>query len=292
MMNKIRWGILLSLLFLSFAAAPLPAQQSVADLKYVEMGHYSWIKLASIVPNVTDRVILPVGTIEPHGATCIGSDTYIPVNLAQLAARKCNALVAPAIAHGATGLNIAGHPGAIRVRPEILTEYIVDVLEGLVGTGFRNIFILNGHGGNTESIEKAADRIFERYPSRVRIMVSDWWTIPKAEELSAKAFSLPKHDIGAHGGLEEAALNQSINPDLFDWEVFESLGPSKVANVFEEGFRLLPAPYTMGYYGHYPTKDIEAARRFTQMIADYYAETFNKAVEAWDFLEKRDKCVK
>ena len=29
-----------------------------------------------------------------------------------------------------------------------------------------------------------------------------------------------------------------------------------------------------------------------KMIADYYAETFNKAVEAWDFLENRDKGVK
>jgi len=280
------------LLVLSLCASYLCAQQKVADLKYVDLGHYSWIKLASIVPKVTDRVLLPVGTIEPHGATCIGSDSYIPANLAQLAARKSNALVAPVINHGASGLGISGHPGAIRVRPEILTEYIVDVLEGLIATGFRNIFIINGHGGNTESIEAAANRIFERYPSKVRIMVSDWWTIPKAEEFSVKAFSVPKHDIGAHGGLEEAALNQSINPDLFDWEVFESFDAAKVANTFEEGYRLLPSPFTMGYYGYYPTKDIEATKRFTQMVADYYAETFNKAVEAWDFLEKRDQGIK
>ncbi len=58
------------------------AQTSVADLNYAEMAHYSWMRLASIVPEITDRIILPVGTIEAHGATCIGSDTYIPVNLA------------------------------------------------------------------------------------------------------------------------------------------------------------------------------------------------------------------
>jgi creatinine amidohydrolase len=250
------------------------------------------MRLASLVPEVTDRVILPIGTIEPHGATCIGSDTYIPVNLAKLAAGKCNSLIAPAITHGATGLGIATHPGAIKIRADVFTEYIYDVLNGLALTGFRNIFILNGHGGNTESIETAVNRIFENYHGKVRIMVSDWWTIPKGEEISSEAFGVPKHDIGAHGGLEEAALNQAINPDLFDWEVFEQLGASNVANVFEEGFRLVPSPYTMGYYGHYPTKDIAATKRFTQMVADYYAETFNRAVEAWDFLEKRDKSLK
>ena len=33
----------------------------------------------------------------------------------------------------------------------------------------------------------------------------------------------------------------------------------------------------------------EFTKKFTHMIADYYAETFNKAVEAWGFLEKYDK---
>jgi creatinine amidohydrolase len=267
-------------------------QKTVADLKYVEMAHYSWIRLASYIPEITDRVILPIGTIESHGATCLGSDTYIPINLAKLASRKCNAFVAPAVTHGATGLGISKHPGAITIRENILIEYIYDVLEGLVISGFRNIFIMNGHGGNTDAITAATERIFNKYNGKIRILVSDWWTIPKGEEISMEAFSVPKHDIGAHGGLEEAALNQSINPDFFDWEIFEQLGPSKVANVFEEGYRALPAPYTMGYYGYYPTKDIAATKKFTQMIADYYAETFNKAVEAWDFLEKYDKGLK
>ncbi len=281
-----------SLLVMVLFAPLASSQQTVADLKYAEMAHYSWMRLASIVPEITDRVILPVGTIEAHGATCIGSDTYIPVHLAELAAKKCNALIAPAVTHGATGLNIATHPGSIRVRPEVLVEYLVDVLEGLVRSGFKNIFVLNGHGGNSESIEAATTRIFEKYNGKVRILISDWWTIPKAEEFSMEAFSVPEHDIGAHGGLEEAALNQAINPNLFDWEVFEKLGPENVANTFEPGYRALPGPYTMGYYGYYPTKDIEATKKFTQMVADYYAETFNKAVEKWDFLEKHDSGLK
>jgi len=283
-------GVLVLLIF-SFSTMAV-GQKTVADLKYVEMAHYSWIRLASYIPEITDRVILPIGTIESHGATCIGSDTYIPINLAKLASRKCNAFVAPAITHGATGLGISTHPGAITIREDVFTEYIVDVLKGLVQSGFRNIFVLNGHGGNTNAITDATSRIFIKYGGKVRILVSDWWTIPRGEEISMEAFGLPKHNIGAHGGLEEAALNQSINPDFFDWEIFEKLGPSKVANVFEEGYRALPSPYTMGYYGYYPTKDIAATKKFTQMIADYYAETFNKAVEAWDFLEKYDKGMK
>jgi len=289
---KLKRCIIMFIFVLFIFSHTAVSQKTVADLKYVEMAHYSWIRLASYIPEMTDRVILPIGTIESHGATCIGSDTYIPINLAKLAAPKCNAFVAPAITHGATGLGIEMHPGAIRIREDVFTEYIVDVLEGLVRSGFRNIFVMNGHGGNTDAIAAATSRVFENHKGKVRILVSDWWTIPKGEEISMEAFGLPKHDIGAHGGLEEAALNQSINPDFFDWEIFEKLGPSNVANVFEEGFRALPSPYTMGYYGYYPTKDIAATKKFTQMIADYYAETFNKAVEKWDFLEKHDKDMK
>ena len=102
-LSIVMWAFVVVVLF----SSPALAQQTVADLKYAEMAHYSWMRLASIVPEITDRVILPVGTIEAHGATCIGSDTYIPINLAKLAAKKCNALIAPAITHGATGLNIA-----------------------------------------------------------------------------------------------------------------------------------------------------------------------------------------
>ena len=131
--------LLLIFCFTSFAYG----QKTVADLKYVEMAHYSWIRLASYIPEITDRVILPIGTIESHGATCIGSDTYIPINLAKLASRKCNAFVAPAITHGATGLGISTHPGAIKIRVDVFTEYIIDVLEGLVNSGFRNIFIFH-----------------------------------------------------------------------------------------------------------------------------------------------------
>jgi hypothetical protein len=50
MRTKQYWVI--PLIALAVLTLPLTTygQQSVADLKYVELGNYSWIKLATIVP--------------------------------------------------------------------------------------------------------------------------------------------------------------------------------------------------------------------------------------------------
>ena len=66
------------LILILFLALPSPAQQKVADLKFHDMQEYCWMRLAEIVPEVTDRVILPLGTVESHGACAIGRTTLSP----------------------------------------------------------------------------------------------------------------------------------------------------------------------------------------------------------------------
>lgn len=105
------------------------------------------MRLAEIVPEVTDRIILSIGTVESHGAVAIGADNFIPNHIAELIYEKCNALIAPPIYHGCTGQSVSQFPGSITVREEIFEEYIYDVLKSLVKTGFKNILIINGHGG-------------------------------------------------------------------------------------------------------------------------------------------------
>jgi len=119
------------------------------------------MRLAEIIPKVTDRIILPIGTVEPHGACAIGTDNVIPQNLAGMIWERCNALIAPSINHGFTGASIFRFPGAITVRPEVFEEYIYDVLKDLVRTGFRNVLIINGHGGNTDPARKAITRLHQ-----------------------------------------------------------------------------------------------------------------------------------
>ncbi len=265
-------------------AGSLLAQKNVADLKYPYMQNYSWMRLAQIVPEVTDRVILPIGTLESHGAVAIGSDNIIPNNMADLIWKKCNALIAPPVNHGFTGLSVSKFPGSITVREDVFEEYMYDVLSGLVQAGFRNILILNGHGGNSDASRKAMTRV--HLETNAHFMIVEWWKI--GYNITNEVYGA-KAQMPGHGDLEEAALNISKDPGLVDQDIYEKLGKDNVGRAgADPGFGMMPAWAT----SRYPEKgmgylnfDVDKAKEYTQKKSDLVADTFNEAVKRWEMLE-------
>ena len=65
----------------------------------------NWLTVQQLVPGEIDTVLLPVGTVEAHGAACLGTDNYIPDTIAHDIAERINALVAPTVAHGVTAID-------------------------------------------------------------------------------------------------------------------------------------------------------------------------------------------
>ncbi len=272
------------IMIVAAVAGNVYAQEKVNNLKFKYMQNYSWMRLAEIVPEVTDRVILPIGTVESHGPVAIGSDNLIPNHLAELIWDKCNALIAPPVNHGFTGLSVSSFPGSIVVREDIFEEYMYDVMAGLVKSGFRNILIINGHGGNSTPTRKAMTRL--HLETGAHFMVVEWWEIGlniTNEVYGAKA------QVPGHGDLEEAALNLSNNPDLVDKEMYEKLGKDNVGKVgVGPGFGLLPAWATMRYPEEgmgYLNFDVDKAKEYTQKKADLIADTFLEAVKRWEMME-------
>ena len=287
-MNKTKIALTLGLaLGLALALSGF-SQAKVKDLKFHAMQDYCWMRLAEIVPKVTDRIILPIGTVESHGACAIGTDNIIPQNLAEMIWERCNALVAPPINHGFTGASISRFPGSITVRPEILEEYIYDVLKDLVRTGFRNILIINGHGGNTDPARKAMTRVHQE--TGVHFMVVDWWTVYFE---AVKDVYGGKAQQSGHGDMEEAALVMASNPDLIDKEMYEKLGRDNVGNTrTEAGVVLMPAWSTTMYPekgAGYLNFDVAKAKEYAAKKADYIAGTFLEAVRRWEMMESWKK---
>ena len=60
-MRKLQTIIIIALIVI--IAMPTLAQQKVKDLKFHHMQNYCWMRFAEIVPEVTDRVILPIGQL-------------------------------------------------------------------------------------------------------------------------------------------------------------------------------------------------------------------------------------
>ena len=278
----------ISLLWTGLAAwllvCPLFSQKAVKGLKFHHLQEYCWMRLAEVVPEVTDRIILPMGTVESHGACAIGTDNLIPANLAEQVWERCNALIAPAINHGFTGASVSRFPGSITIRPEVFEEYLYDVLKDLVRTGFRNVLIINGHGGNTDPAKKAITRLHQE--TGAHFMIVDWWTV---------AFNIVNEVYGAkaqqsgHGDLEEAALVMAYDPQLVDREMYERLGKDNVGSArTESGVVLMPAWATTAYPekgAGYLDFDVDKAKAYTAKKADYIARTFLEAVKRWEMME-------
>src|SRR5216110_3984447 len=99
-------------------------------LRTRDMECINWIELREWVPAKIDTVLLPLGTLEPHGVPPNGTDILAPVAMAREIAPRVNAMVAPAIPYGFTGIMDA-YPGGFTVPEDVYRAYVRVVLIGL-----------------------------------------------------------------------------------------------------------------------------------------------------------------
>jgi len=94
-------------------------------------------------------VLIPSGVIEYHGPHLpIGTDFLIVKSIVDEIERRCEVVVAPAVALGPTGSWAAGpSDGELDFPPEPLFQYVKAELRGLLDMGFRRIFVMQHHQG-------------------------------------------------------------------------------------------------------------------------------------------------
>ena len=172
------------------------------------MNDLSWEQFRDRVPSACDLAIVPVGTIEAHGAIPLGTDTMIPEALAAALAPRLNALIAPSIAYGVTN-SLLPYPGSTTVSSATFAAYLFEAAAGLVDAGFRRIVLLNGHGGQSSEVGGVVARLWNE--KRAYAAAVEWWGF--AEELSAKIYP---GVVSGHAGVEETAMVVAIAPELID----------------------------------------------------------------------------
>jgi len=172
------------------------------------MNDLSWEQFRDRVPSACDLAIVPVGTVEAHGAIPLGTDTLIPEALASALAPRLNALIAPSIAYGVTN-SLLPYPGSTTVSSATFAAYLFEAAAGLVDAGFRRIVLLNGHGGQTGEVAGVVARLWNE--KRAYACAVEWWGF--AEELSAKIYP---GAVSGHAGVEETAMMLEIAPALID----------------------------------------------------------------------------
>jgi len=171
-----------------------------------EMERINWMEFRELVPAKIDTVLLPTGTLEAHGVANNGADNTAPVALARAMAPRVNALVAPVVNYGVTG-SLDAFPGAFTIPEDAYRAFLGGILDGLARQGFKNIIIVNGHGGpQTAILNDLAEKTGRAH--RVRTLVTNWWAI--CSDVTLKVFG----EDGGHAGWNENAFIQAIDPKL------------------------------------------------------------------------------
>ena len=125
---------------------PLALAAAMSAQTSRELSDLNWMDIRDTVPARVQTVLLPTGTLEPHGVINNGADIVAPVAIARQIAGRVNALVAPVVPYGMTG-SLDGYAGSFTVSETAYRAYMSDVMAGLARMGFRNIIVINGHGG-------------------------------------------------------------------------------------------------------------------------------------------------
>src|SRR4051812_37434289 len=240
-----------------------------------EMERINWMEFKEVVPSKIQTVLLPTGTLEPHGVVNNGADITAPVAMARQIAPRVNALIAPVLPYGITG-SMEAYPGAFQITESAYRPFVKQILEGLAKNGFKNIIILNGHGGPQTAVltAVAAEVSSER---KVRTLVINWWSF--ASDVTKQVFG----EDGGHAGWNETAMVQAIDPTLVHPERYKP----EMATAYPAAgtWAAAPFPSSIGLYQPgqgYPRFDQKKADEYFDKVTAKLGTFISEIVAKWD----------
>lgn len=241
-----------------------------------EMNLINWMEFAEFVPEQIETVILPVGTLEPHGVIPNGADNIAPTQMALELAEPLNALIAPTLNYGVTG-SMAAYPGAFAISEEAYRLFISDVLKGLSKNKFKNIIILNGHGGPQTAILRSVSENLSP-ELEVRILVVNWWSVVSEDTFAVFG------ENGGHSGNNETAYIQAVLPDHIHKEKYTG---EEMTTPYPSGstWSAYPFPSSIGLYEEgqgFPTFDEAQASEYYERVNKRVLELIVDVIEKWD----------
>jgi creatinine amidohydrolase len=244
-----------------------------------ELERINWMEFREVVPKRIDTVLVPLGTLEPHGVTANGADIIAPVAIARAIAPKVDALIAPVIPYGITG-SMDAYPGAFTIPEETYRPYVKAVLLGLAQNRFKNIILINGHGGPQTAVLNALGVEVGR-EAGVRTLVVNWWTY--CSDITLDVFG----EDGGHAGENENAFMLAIDPALVHKERYT--GPDMTtANPPAGTWSAYPSPSSIGLYKEgqgFPKFDPVKAKRYFDRVNEKIAKLVEETRRKWRMIE-------
>ncbi len=163
---------------------------------------------------VADVAVFPVGSTEQHGpALALGMDHLAAEAFARTATDRDGCVVLPTLPVGVSAHH-RQFDGTLYVEPETFEQYVTETLSSLADHGVRKAVVVNGHGGNTDALTRAARRLRD---DRIAFAPPwNWWE--SVEDLAADLFD----EAGGHADAMESSLLWYLHEDLVRPEALEA----------------------------------------------------------------------
>ncbi len=254
------------------ALLAIPALANAAPTSR-DMNLLGWQEFAEMVPKEIDTVLIPVGTLEAHGVLPNGSDNLAPEAMAREISAELDALIAPTLNYGVTG-SLDAFPGTFSISAETYEALLTEILTGLARNGFKNLVVLNGHGGGqTAILQRVSEKVGRE--QRVRTLVINWWSA--ASDITLQVFGEP----GGHAGSNESAYVQAVAPDHVHKERYSDA----MASPRLDGVIAYPFPSSIVLYEPgqgYPDFDARKADQYYKAVNQRVLEVITDTIVRWD----------
>ena len=153
----------------------------------MRIAEMNWMQVEQLAARER-RAVLPMGSTEQHAQLSLCVDVILAERVAVEAAEPLGVPVFPPLNYGLTP-SFVDYPGTVTLRLSTLCALVCDVLDGMVRAGFRQLVIVNGHGGNAP----AHGAVLEWLNSHrgVQVKWHNWYNAPqtwaKVKEIDAVA---------------------------------------------------------------------------------------------------------
>ncbi len=159
--------------------------------------------------------IIPVAAIEQHlEHLAMEHDWRSVTHVAGMIAQrlKPRVVVAEGLMAGISEHHMR-HPGTLSLKPGTFLLVLDDLIDSMARAGFKNILVLNGHGGNIAPIRGTWDQFLRRHQLNLHFL--SYWdllTEADAKELLRSGHRLPD-DLPGHAQEFETSIALAAFPE-------------------------------------------------------------------------------
>ena len=163
-------------------------------------------------PRGATLVVAPIAAVEQHSRhLAVLTDTVLVTGVAEGVERRLpeSVVLLPTLWFGASHHHLR-FGATLSASADVHIDMLCDLLTSLLDDGWQRLLLLNGHGGNIDTMQTALRRLQPRYRDRI-LSAASYWDLAAAE-LAALAEG-PRKTMG-HACEFETSMMLALRPDL------------------------------------------------------------------------------